>query len=433
MFRIEDDEVKHLLLQGNFGIERETLRVDGQGFLAQTAHPAPGDEHIVRDFCENQIEINTSVSPSAEGALEMLAEHNSKIESILADMQQREYLWPFSNPPYIRSEKDIPIAQFEGEDAWKTDYRNYLSDHYGRYKMAFSGIHLNYSFADELLERDFELSGESDFSAYKNRIYLDLAIKAVVYGWVLVATTAASPILDSSFVEKGKIGEDIFLGLASVRCSELGYWNNFSPALDYTNIRTYADSIQSYVDTEWISAPSELYYPVRLKPPGINSLQGLRDRGVSHIELRMYDLNPLADNLLDVRDMKFAQLMLVWLASTPSVELDTRTQIQAVQNFKNAAHYDLKTVKVVLPDGTFDTVADAAIKVIDEMHDFYKGLGLGVPEVKEVLDFQKAKFVDERNRYAYRVRDLCKGGFVREGMKLAREMQKETTERPSRI
>lgn len=425
MFHTEDDIVKSLLLQGNFGIERETLRVDGQGFLSQTCHPAPGDEHIVRDFCENQIEINTSVSPSAQGALDMLASHNKKIETILSKMEKPEYLWPFSNPPYIRNERDIPIAQFEGDDAWKTEYRNYLSDHYGRYKMAFSGIHVNYSFSDELLMRDFDLSPETDFSAYKNRVYLDLAIRAVTYGWILVATTAASPILDSSFVEKGKIGEDIFLGLASVRCSELGYWNNFSPALDYTDITSYANSIQEYVDTEWISAPSELYYPIRLKPPGINSLQGLRERGVSHIELRMYDLNPLTENCIDVRDIEFAQLLLVWLASTPNIEFNTRHQVQSVQNFKNAAHYDLKTVKIILPDGTASTVVDAAVKVIGEMREFYDSLGV---DVSDVLDFQDSKFIDERNRYAYRVRDMCKGGFVRNGIKCAKEMQEAAVE-----
>lgn len=425
MFHTKDNAVRDLLLSGNFGIERETLRVDGQGFLAQTSHPTPGDEYIVRDFCENQVEINTSVSPSAKDVLDELALYNRKVESILAEMENREFLWPFSNPPYIRSEKDIPVAQFFGDESWKTEYRNYLSDHYGRYKMAFSGIHLNYSFSEELLKLDFALSGEDDFASYKNRVYLDLALKAVSYGWILVATTAASPILDSSFVEKGKIGEDVFLGLASVRCSELGYWNNFSPALDYSDIETYAASIQSYVDTEWISAPSELYYPIRLKPPGVNSLKGLQERGVSHIELRMYDLNPLVENCIDIRDVKFAQLLLVWLASLPEFESNTKLQVQAVQNFKNAAHYDLKTVKVVLPDGTVDTVADTAIEVIKEIRSFYAELDI---DVADVLDFQNAKFIDERNRYAYRVRDLCKGGFVREGMKRAREMQEESLE-----
>ena len=37
---------------GKFGIERETLRIDSHGRLAQTPHPFGNDEHITRDFCE---------------------------------------------------------------------------------------------------------------------------------------------------------------------------------------------------------------------------------------------------------------------------------------------------------------------------------------------------------------------------------------------
>ena len=70
--------------------------------------------------------------------------------------------------------------------------------------------------------------------------------------------------------------------------------------------------------------------------------------GVDHIELRMFDLNPLVPGGIDVRDLTFAQLFLVWLASTPREALSPKDQVQAVQNFKNAAHYDLKAVKIVL-------------------------------------------------------------------------------------
>lgn len=64
--------------------------------------------------------------------------------------------------------------------------------------MTFSGIHVNYSFSDELLERDFQLSGETDFMSYKNQLYVTLAERTVAYGWLLVAITAASPLMDSS-------------------------------------------------------------------------------------------------------------------------------------------------------------------------------------------------------------------------------------------
>ncbi|MGM9661135.1 MAG: hypothetical protein ACI3WQ_11095, partial [Faecousia sp.] len=347
MLHADHPKVRQLLLKGNFGLEKESLRVDEDGFLSHTSHPFPNDDHIVRDFCENQTEINTSVTHSAAEAVQALVNYNSRIQKTLKRLPHREYLWPFSNPPYIRNEADIPVARFFGEQAGKTEYREYLSDRYGRYKMAFSGIHVNYSFDETLLREDFALSGEPDFDAYRNQLYVVLAEKAAAYGWLLVALTAASPLLDSSFVEKGKFDTDTFNGMASTRCSEMGYWNYFAPIFDYSNIRAYADSIQHYVDDGLLRFPTELYYPVRLKPRGVNNLNTLREDGVDHIELRMFDLNPLVPAGIDERDLTFAQLFLVWLASTPREFLSTKAQVQAVQNFKNAAHYDLKTVKIV--------------------------------------------------------------------------------------
>ena len=415
-------KIKKLLLKGNFGLERESLRVDEDGFLAHTSDPFPRDKHIVRDFCENQVEINTPVMKSAAEAVQALAEYDRKIQRTLKHLPKREYLWPFSNPPYIRNEEDIPVARFFGEQAEKTEYGEYLSDRYGRYKMALSGIHVNYSFDETLVREDFALSGEPDLTEYRNQLYVVLAEKAAAYGWLLVAVTAASPLLDSSFVEKGKFDTDTFNGLASTRCSELGYWNYFAPIFDYSNIRAYADSIQRYVDDGLLRFPTELYYPVRLKPRGVNNLNTLREQGVDHIELRMFDLNPLAPSGIEERDLIFAQLFLVWLASTPREVLSTKAQVQAVQNFKNAAHYDLKTVKIVPPNGEVCSVTDAALHVLDRMEAFYKDFP---DSVQAVLAFEREKFIDGDNRYAWQIRRAFDGGFVRKGMELARQRQEE--------
>lgn len=415
-------KVRQLLLKGNFGLEKESLRVDEEGFLSHTSHPFPNDDHIVRDFCENQTEINTQVLHSAAEAVQALVSYDRQIQKVLKYLPQREYLWPFSNPPYIRNEADIPVACFFGEQAGKTEYREYLSERYGRYKMAFSGIHVNYSFDEDLLREDFALSGEADYDAYRNQLYVVLAEKAAAYGWLLVAVTAASPLLDSSFVEKGKFDADTFNGLASTRCSELGYWNYFAPVFDYSGIRAYADSIQRYVDDGLLRFPTELYYPVRLKPRGVNNLNTLREYGVDHIELRMFDLNPLVPGGIDERDLTFAQLFLVWLASTPREALSTKAQVQAVQNFKNAAHYDLKTVKIVPPDGEVASVANAALKVLDRMAEFYEGFP---NSVRDILAFEREKFVDADNRYAWKIRREFDGGFVKKGMALARQRQEE--------
>ena len=52
MLHIENEYIREHLLDGAFGIEMESLRVVGDGMLSQTAHPFPGDAHIVRDFSE---------------------------------------------------------------------------------------------------------------------------------------------------------------------------------------------------------------------------------------------------------------------------------------------------------------------------------------------------------------------------------------------
>lgn len=422
MLHADHPEVRALLLNGNFGLEKESLRVDERGFLAHTRHPFPNDDHIVRDFAENQTEINTPVKKSAQEAVDSLNGYHVQILQRLEQARPKEYLWPFSNPPYIRNEEDIPVARFEGGRASKTEYREYLSDRYGRYKMTFSGIHVNFSFGEELLETDFRISKEADFQEYKNQLYVTLAERAAAYGWILVAVTAASPLLDSSYVEKGKFGTDEFNGMASARCSEMGYWNFFTPIFDYSNIRAYADSIQSYVEEGLLKFPTELYYPIRLKPAGKNSLQTLREQGVDHIELRMFDLNPLRPEGIEVKDVAFAQLLLVWLASTPRQDFPKKAQVQAVQNFKNAAHYDLKTVKIVVPNGEVYSVARAALNVIGFMREFY----LGYPAwVQEILDFEEEKFIDGEKRYAWQIRREFQGGFVKKGLALARKRQEE--------
>lgn len=422
MMIADTEELQNLLLSGCFGLEMESLRVNEDGYFSHSPHPFPESENIVRDFCENQTEINTAPTDSARKAVAELTDYYYKVQRSLSERKVKEYLWPFSNPPYIKNEEDIPVAQFDRINVSKTNYRNYLSDRYGRYKMTFSGIHVNYSFHEEILQNSFIKSEEADYQEFKSQFYVELAEKVCAYGWILVAITAASPVLDSSFVEKGRLGEDVFLGLASVRCSELGYWNYFAPIFNYTNLQTYVDSMREYVEKGWIKAASELYYPVRLKPKGENTLENLLANGVNHIELRMFDLNPLAKAGVEEKDLVFVQLFLAWLAAIPRQPLSEKDQVQAVQNFKNAAHYDLKTVKIVAPNGEVCSVVQAAKSVLSMMREFYQGFSA---EVFEILDFEEAKFEDAENRYAWKIREQYGRDYVKEGLKLAKRKQEE--------
>lgn len=421
MFHIEEKTVRRLLLNGRFGLERESLRVMPDGSFSHTLHPFSVDEkHIVYDFCENQTEINTDVCDSAEEAIAVLEGHVSAVCQRLESLPEKELLWPFSNPTFIRSESDIPIAKDKEAYGLKKGYREYLADRYGRYKMTFSGIHVNYSFDEELLKEDFHYSGFSDYREYKDCVYVTLAERVAAYGWIITALTAASPVLDGSYFEKGKRGETIFSGLASIRCSEMGYWNYFVPVFDYTDIASYTNSIQKYVDDGFIAAPRELYYPIRLKPKGEYNLQKLRDDGVDHIELRMVDVNPYERAGVSDKDLKFIQLLLIWLMGTDRQVFAAKDQIQAVSNFKNAAHYDLKTVSILAPNAEVYSVVAAGLKVIGFMRDFYRDFP---DEIQEILAYQEAKFQDPEKRYAWRVRREFADGFAEKGLQYAKKMQ----------
>ncbi len=470
-------EVRELLFEGNFGLEKESLRVTKEGRMAHTPHRFVNDPRISRDFCENQTEINTHAFASIEEAFDELKAYNARVRQVIRN--DGEVLWPFSNPPYLEGEEDIPVARFTGSLRSKTKYREYLAKKYGRYIMTFSGVHFNFSFSKELLKRDWEQKKRSQgggeigsagvsleggmpgsagtsivegmsFRDYSDGLYLALARRAAVYGWLMVSVCAASPVVDESF-NRGTEGNPVLDGnllkgtgggthlteYASVRCSDKGYWNEFPVVLDYSSIGNYAASVQRYIDEGLITAPSELYYPIRIKSSGEYSLEELVRTGADHIELRMIDLNPFEGEGVDIRDMKFAHLLLVWLACGGGTEAE-HWQLSAIDNFKSAAAFDIDKAKVVLPDGRVSSVRRAALEVIDSLEDFYRnidaldcgteksfteksgtekpGIGLGI---KDILGFEREKFLDDSRRYACRLAREFGADYVRRGVKLA--------------
>ena len=205
--------------------------------------------------------------------------------------------------------------------------------------------------------------------------------------------------------------------MASVRCSELGYWNHFAPILDFASVRAYADSILRYVREGLIAAPSELYYPIRLKPRGANRLAALVAGGIDHLEVRCLDLNPFTGGLIDARDIAFIHLLALWCAHQPPAHLSARDQIQAVRNFKNAARYDLESAEILLPDGRHGTIRRAGLAVLDRLDDFYADFP---GDVRDVLAFERVKLENPETRLAVRVLSQFSGTFASKGRSFAK-------------
>ena len=60
------------ILVARMGLEKESLRVDRRGRLAQTAHPFQEDVELDVDFSGNQLEFVTDVCDSADEVWEAL-------------------------------------------------------------------------------------------------------------------------------------------------------------------------------------------------------------------------------------------------------------------------------------------------------------------------------------------------------------------------
>ena len=386
------------LLGGTFGLERETLRVTADGSMAQSPHPFPNDPHIVKDFCENQAEINTGVHNTAQGAIDELSEHSKRLTEALDKRGER--LWLYSNPPAIKSADDIPVAVYEGDEQGKHNYRLYLAEKYGKYKMTLSGIHVNYSLSEEMLLYSFSHSSSSDFVQFKNHAYLQLAQGLLEYGWLINLLLSASPVCDGSYFSSDRLGETVLTDYASIRCGKEGYWNTFTPILYYDDILKYAGSIQRYLNSGTLAGVGELYYPIRLKPKGVNRLINLVQNGVNHIELRNIDINPFAESGLDVRDLQFIELLCLWIYTNYKDKLSYNNQIRMAENLKIAALYDIDSTTI---NGK-ETLRESGLRVLSEMKAFYGET--------ELIKYQIQKLTEPGKRYAERVSDSLKKNYT---------------------
>lgn len=415
-FDLDNPNVKKNVFKGFFGIEKESLRVDEKGYLSHTRHPFINNPNIDRDFCENQVEIVTDVCDSIQSLYNRLTELHKTVVKTLDRLETgRELLWPFSSPPYIKGEGDVPIASFSGMLKGKEIYRQYLAKKYGKKKMLFSGIHFNFSFDDSLLNIGFQKSEESSFRKYKDGVYLELAKKLTKYSWLIVFLTAASPIMDSSFFREESIGRDIITPYSSARCSEIGYWNKFIPVFKYDCIESYADSIQIYVDRGMIKSLSELYYPIRLKPHGESSLENLRQTGVNHIELRMLDLNPLSPVGVKIEDLNFIHYLTIYLMSLEDRDFSDSEQTEAIINSKNAAKYDINTT--IEFQGERSLVKAAAFKILKNMESFF--VMHGQIDAADCIKNQMTKITDKNKRYAEVIKNNFSKNYVENGLRLS--------------
>lgn len=272
------------ILQATFGLEREGLRVNQNGKLAQTSHPkAFGSRNfhptIQTDFSEQQLELITPIAPSTKEARRFLA----AITDVAGrTIPKNEMIWPLSMPPKL-SPAEIQIAHLEND--FERYYREGLAKKYGKTLQAISGIHYNMELGPDLIQALFKVSDYKNIRLFKNDLYLKLARNFLRFRWFLTYLYGAAPIAEEGFLTR-----EISQPVRSIRNSDLGYVNDQKIHISYASLESYVSDIEKYVAQGDLIAEKECYMPVRFRGQKENRLY--LEKGITYLEFRCFDLDP---------------------------------------------------------------------------------------------------------------------------------------------
>lgn len=331
------------------GIEKESLRVQEDGKLALTPHPAALGSalchpSITTDFSEAQLEMRTGVHESVDGCLDELTEIHQYVYRAIGD----EILWAGSMPCILPTDETIPIGLYGSSNVGraKSVYRMGLGHRYGRRMQMISGIHYNWS-----------------MPGLSNEAYFDLIRNFRRHSFLLLYLFGASPAVCSTFVAGRRHDlqslnpHTLYMPYAtSLRMGRLGYQSDAqaSLAVSYNSLEKYAASLQdaltrpypayaaigirdlggayNQLATSLLQIENEFYSTIRPKRvifSGERPLHALRQRGVEYVEVRCMDINPFVPVGIDSQTMRFIDMLLLYCLLTDSPP-DTPQEIAAL-------------------------------------------------------------------------------------------------------
>lgn len=380
--KLSSDEI----LAGSFGIEWESLRAKGDGELSLTPHPEIfGDKLtnplITTDFSESQIEIITPTFNTIEKAFDTFSLLSDLVNSSLPD---DEYLWFQSIPCILPYWDQIPIAQYSDEGVESQKYREDLAKKYGVKKQMISGVHFNFSFTDEFLEKLWDIENSNmNFKEFKNNVYLKIARNYLRYCWLIIYLTGCSIGSHKTFSNecihlmdaKDDFGSYYSTRGPSFRNASCGYKNLKELYPSYDSVNEFTRDIEGFIENGDLSEAKELYTQIRLKPKNPKDLlKSLKNDGIEYIEIRTLDINPFYKCGLVMHDMKFLHLFLIYMFIKDESDYPD-WQREAKINEENTAESAYVESMRLLRDGTEVTLKSWAAEIINEMYGMCEVLG----------------------------------------------------------
>ncbi|WP_462320220.1 glutamate--cysteine ligase [Halochromatium sp.] len=395
---VADPAVRALVAQGLVGLEKEALRVTPDGRVAPTPHPAAlgsalTHPHITTDFSEALLELVTPPLADPQAVLDFLRDLHLFVYQQIGD----ERLWAASMPCVIGSGADIPLALYGRSNAaqMKTIYRRGLGNRYGRVMQIIAGVHFNFSLPAPFWDlvqcelggdraadcaADSSSGSDSDSRAHQARSakardasYMGMVRNLQRLGWMVPYLFGASPAVCKSFVQEANTDLDAFDAstlyypfATSLRMGDIGYQNRQEEG---TGLKANYDTLDAYTRSlTWaIRTPCPHYEPIGLKVNGrweqLNDhvLQieneyystvrpkqltdwmefptlALRRRGIRYVELRSVDVNLFEPLGVELEQMRFLSLFMLYCLLMPSPTISPRERRWIDANEVLAAH-----------------------------------------------------------------------------------------------
>jgi glutamate--cysteine ligase len=365
------------LLKGMLrGIERESLRMQSNGFLSQKNHPealgsALTHPYITTDYSEALMEFITTPQSTIAAALNELSDIHSVVHQ---QLEEGEKLWPLSMPCMLDdNEENIKLAQYGSSNIgrFKTLYRRGLGVRYGRRMQTISGVHYNLSFPDQLFavlqqhESNQELK-QLSLQDYRSHRYFGLIRNFIRLIPLVMYMLGASPSVCRCFLTGREhhlqplVNGTLYLHEATaLRMGRLGYQNSAQKELGihYNDLHDYLDGLQKAVHTPYpeftdlglndeqgepiqindhvLQIENEYYSLVRPKQvpqAGETPSQALKNRGVGYVELRAVDVNPYSAIGVDEISAGFLESLALYCLLKDSPDLFAEEQEQIDQN-----------------------------------------------------------------------------------------------------
>ena len=434
----------HELLKGNYGIEREGLRVNDKGELSLKDHPSVfGDKvdnsYITTDFAESQIEV---ITPPFKNVEETYNFANSLYDIVAMEIGD-EYLWPQSMPSIVPEDNKIKVSEYGENQKGKEArlYREKLIEKYGGKKQLICGIHYNFSFNDELLNKLYNSQTSSElfnninyknqkleYKEFKDNIYLKMTRNYLRFRWLIIYLLGASSVVDKSYIKNcvnssKKIGDDGFSneGALSYRNSECGYKNKVDLFPNYNSVKEYIESLKGFINDKLIDSHKELYSSIRLKPADVNDfLNSLSKDGIQYLEYRSIDINPFEKGGISLNDLYFLQLFNLFLLINEESDYD-KWQEEGVENQNIISKFGQNDV-MLKKDGELISKEQWGLEILESIKNINKELNLGK---EEVINLMIEKVKDHKLTYAYKIEKKVKEeGYINAHLNIAKEYKK---------